>query len=59
MIEKLEGDSPSHRRFNLTLQVPQLVNAFKKAVRKNEVNKETLLSIYQNRKPKAIIRPHD
>ena len=46
-IEKLEDDSPSHRRFNLTLQVPQLVNAFKKAVRKGEVSKETLLTIYR------------
>ena len=45
--EKLEGDSPSHRRFNLTLQVPQLVNAFKKSVRKNEVPKDTLLTIYR------------
>ena len=46
-IEKREDDSPKHRRFNLTLQVPQLVNAFKKSVRKNEVNKGTLLSIYR------------
>ena len=46
-VEKLEDESPSHRRFNLTLQVPQLVNAFKKAVRKGEVNKDTLLSIYR------------
>ena len=45
--EKLEGESPKHRRFNLTLQVPQLVNAFKKAVRKGEVGKETLLTIYR------------
>ena len=46
-VEKLEDDVPKHRRFNLTLQVPQLVNAFKKAVRKNEVNKETLLTTYR------------
>ena len=46
-IEKLEDDVPKHRRFNLTLQVPQLVNAFKKSVRKNEVNKETLLTVYR------------
>ena len=46
-VEKLEDDVPKHRRFNLTLQVPQLTNAFKKAVRKNEVNKETLLTIYR------------
>ena len=45
--EKLEGDSPSHRRFNLTLQVPQLTNAFKKSVRKNEVSKDNLLTIYR------------
>ena len=46
-VDKLEGDSPKHRRFNLTLQVPQLVNAFKKSVKKNEVNKETLLTTYR------------
>ena len=45
--DKLEDDSPSHRRFNLTLQVPQLTNAFKKAVRKNEVSKDNLLTIYR------------
>ena len=46
-IEKLEDDVPKHRRFNLTLHVPQLVNAFKKSVRKNEVSKDTLLTIYR------------
>lgn len=46
-VEKLEGDVPKHRRFNLTLQVPQLTTAFKKSVRKNEVSKETLLTIYR------------
>ena len=45
--EKLQVEAPKHRRFNLTLQVPQLVNAFKKSVRKNEVNKETLLTVYR------------
>ena len=46
-VEKLEDGVPKHRRFNLTLQVPQLVNAFKKSVRKNEVPKDTLLTIYR------------
>ena len=46
-VDKLEDDSPSHRRFNLTLHVPQLVNAFKKSVRKNEVSKDNLLTIYR------------
>ena len=46
-IEKLDNEAPKHRRFNLTLQVPQLVNAFKKSVRKNEVSKDTLLTIYR------------
>ena len=45
--EKLEDDVPKHRRFNLTLQVPQLTTAFKKAVRKNEVPKDSLLTIYR------------
>ena len=45
--EKLQDEAPKHRRFNLTLQVPQLVNAFKKAVRKNEVSKDNLLTIYR------------
>ena len=46
-VEKLEDEAPKHRRFNLTLHVPQLVNAFKKSVRKGEVNKDTLLTIYR------------
>ena len=46
-VEKLEDDVPKHRRFNLTLQVPQLTTAFKKSVRKNEVPKDTLLTIYR------------
>ena len=46
-VEKLEDDAPKHRRFNLTLQVPQLTNAFKKSVRKGEVSKDTLLTIYR------------
>ena len=46
-IEKLEDDVPKHRRFNLTLQVPQLTTAFKKSVRKNEVSKDNLLTIYR------------
>ena len=46
-VEKLEYDVPKHRRFNLTLHVPQLTNAFKKSVRKGEVSKDTLLTIYR------------
>ena len=46
-VDKLEGEAPKHRRFNLTLHVPQLVNAFKKSVRKGEVSKDTLLTIYR------------
>ena len=45
--EKLQDDSPKHRRFNLTLHVPQLTNAFKKSVRKGEVSKDILLTIYR------------
>ena len=55
--EKLEDDVPKHRRFNLTLQVPQLVNAFKKSVRKNEVSKDTLLSIYRIVAQKLLQHP--
>ena len=46
-IEKLEDDVPKHRRFNLTLHVPQLTNAFKKSVKKGEVSKDNLLTIYR------------
>ena len=46
-VEKLEDGVPKHRRFNLTLQVPQLTTAFKKSVRKGEVNKDSLLTIYR------------
>ena len=56
-IEKLEDEAPKHRRFNLTLQVPQLVNAFKKSVRKNEVSKDTLLTIYRIVSMKLLADP--
>ena len=56
-VEKLEDDVPKHRRFNLTLQVPQLTNAFKKSVRKNEVNKDTLLTIYRIVSMKLLADP--
>ena len=56
-VEKLEDDTPKHRRFNLTLQVPQLVNAFKKAVRKNEVSKDNLLTIYRIVSQKLLSDP--
>lgn len=46
-VEKLEDDVPKHRRFNLTLKVPQLTAAFKKSVKRGEVSKETLLTIYR------------
>ena len=56
-IEKLEDEAPKHRRFNLTLHVPQLVNAFKKSVRKNEVPKDTLLTIYRVLSQKLLQDP--
>ena len=56
-IEKLEDEAPSHRRFNLTLQVPQLTNAFKKSVRKGEVPKDTLLTIYRIVSMKLLADP--
>ena len=55
--DKLEDDVPKHRRFNLTLQVPQLTNAFKKSVRKNEVPKDTLLTIYRIVSMKLLADP--
>ena len=56
-IEKLEDDVPKHRRFNLTLQVPQLTTAFKKSVRKNEVSKDNLLTIYRIVSMKLLADP--
>ena len=56
-IEKLEDDVPKHRRFNLTLQVPQLTNAFKKSVRKGEVSKDNLLTIYRVVAQKLLADP--
>ena len=56
-IEKLEDDVPKHRRFNLTLQVPQLTAAFKKSVRKNEVSKDNLLTIYRVVAQKLLADP--
>ena len=56
-VDKLEGDSPKHRRFNLTLHVPQLVTAFKKSVRKGEVPKDTLLTIYRIVSMKLLADP--
>ena len=55
--EKLEDEAPKHRRFNLTLHVPQLVNAFKKSVRKNEVSKDNLLTIYRVVTQKLLADP--
>ena len=55
--DKLEDDVPKHRRFNLTLQVPQLTAAFKKSVRKNEVPKDTLLTIYRIVSMKLLADP--
>ena len=46
-VERLEDDVPKHRRFNLTLQVPQLATAFKKSVKRGEVSKDNLLTIYR------------
>ena len=55
--EKLEDEAPSHRRFNLTLHVPQLAAAFKKSVRKGEVSKDTLLTIYRVVSMKLLADP--
>ena len=55
--EKLDGEAPSHRRFNLTLHVPQLAAAFKKSVRKGEVSKDTLLTIYRVVSMKLLADP--
>ena len=56
-VEKLEDDVPKHRRFNLTLQVPQLTNAFKKSVKRGEVSKETLLTVYRIVSMKLLADP--
>ena len=56
-VEKLDGEAPKHRRFNLTLQVPQLTNAFKKSVKRGEVSKGTLLSIYRIVAQKLLQHP--
>lgn len=47
--ESLEtvDDDKSHRRFNCTLQVTQLVSAFKKCVHKNEISKKNLITCYR------------
>ena len=56
-VDKLEGDVPKHRRFNLTLHVPQLATAFKKSVKKGEVSKDTLLTIYRIVAQKLLADP--
>ena len=56
-VDKLDGEAPKHRRFNLTLHVPQLVNAFKKSVRRGEVNKDNLLTIYRIVSMKLLADP--
>ena len=55
--EKLEDDVPKHRRFNLTLHVPQLTNAFKKSVKRGEVPKDNLLTIYRAVSQKLLSDP--
>ena len=37
----------SHRRFNLTLQVPQLVAAFKRCVHEGEISTSDLITVYR------------
>ena len=44
---KSETGDIEHRRFNCTLQVSQLVGAFKKCVHKNEVTKKNLITCYR------------
>ena len=56
-IERLEDEAPKHRRFNLTLHVPQLATAFKKSVKKGEVSKDTLLTIYRIVAQKLLADP--
>ena len=56
-VEKLDGEAPKHRRFNLTLHVPQLATAFKKSVKKGEVSKDTLLTIYRIVAQKLLADP--
>ena len=56
-VEKLEDEAPKHRRFNLTLQVPQLTNAFKKSVKRGEVSKDSLLTIYRAVSQKLLQDP--
>ena len=56
-VERLEDDVPKHRRFNLTLQVPQLATAFKKSVKRGEVSKDTLLTIYRIVAQKLLADP--
>ena len=56
-VDKLEGDVPKHRRLNLTLHVPQLATAFKKSVKKGEVSKDTLLTIYRIVAQKLLADP--
>ena len=41
----------------MTLQVPQLTNAFKKSVRKGEVPKDSLLTIYRIVSMKLLADP--
>lgn len=45
-LEAVDNDI-SHRRVNCTLQVPKVVNIFKKCVHKNEVSKKSLITVYR------------
>ena len=45
-LETVDNDL-SHRRVNCTLQVPQIVKMFKKCVHKNEISKESLITVYR------------
>lgn len=44
---KSETGDIEHRRFNCTLQTPQVVNSFKKCVHKNEVSRKSLITCYR------------
>jgi hypothetical protein len=46
-LEAVDSSNIDHRRFNCTLQTPQVVNSFKKCVHKNEVSRKSLITCYR------------
>ena len=52
-----EDKNLQHRRFSVTVQVPSLIKAFKQSVKKNEIEKDDLLTVFRVTTQKLLQNP--